>query len=79
MKIDQKNSIFPPVLVSCMSEQFNLAVYVKQANALISLIILGVHMNPWFKRTQTLMSQVALDLSHIILPCHSMHHIVALH
>ena len=33
MKIDQKNPIYPSVTVSCMSEQVNLAVQVKQVNA----------------------------------------------
>ena len=76
MKNDQKNSIFPSVPFSCMSEQLKSAVYNNLNKWHLKCLIWSLNLNLRFKPTPFNMLLVALAQNTFILPCHSMHHIV---
>ena len=77
MKNDQKNPLYPSVLVSCMIKQVNLLFYPEQDNALI-----GPFINLEFESLiQNSPNPSGLSCTSPIHPfCHvsCMHHIVAL-
>ena len=64
MKNDQKNPIYPYALVSCMLEHINLSIQVKQVNALLRPLKMGLHLNIWFKWTHLNLFQLALAKTH---------------
>ena len=77
MKNYQKNSIYPSVLVSCMTNQPKPALYMKTHKGHLKCLSLELHLNPWFKWAplNLLLFALAQTTSHI----HAMiiHHIVA--
>ena len=77
MKDDQKNPIYPSVPFSCMFEQLKSVVYNNLNKWHLNNHIWSLNLNLVFKPTSFNLLLVALAQNTFILPCHSMHHIVA--
>ena len=77
MKNYQKNSRNPSVPFSCMLEQLIAAVQHKSIKWHLNNHIWSLNLNLVFKPTSFNLLLVALAQNTFILPCHSMHHIVA--
>ena len=76
MKNYQKNSRNPSVPFSCMFEQCLSSVLDKTNKGHLNNHIWSLNLNLVFKPTSFNLLLVALAQNTLILPCHSMHHIV---
>ena len=79
MKIDQKNPRNLFMAFSCMFEEVKPSDQVNSIKWHLNNHIWSLNLNLWFKPTSFNMVASCIWPNHIILPCHVMHHIVALH
>ena len=69
MKNDQKNSIYPSVLFSCMTNQPIHAIYMKTHLCHLKGLILELHLNLWFKWTSSKLNAKCISSKHITYSC----------
>ena len=70
MKNDQKNSIYPSVAFSCMTNQPIRAVYMKTHLWHLKGLILELHLNLWFKWISSKLNAKCIGSKHITYSCH---------
>ena len=70
MKNDQKNSIYPSVPFSWMSNQPIHAVYMKTHLWHLKGLILELHLNLWFKWTSSKLNASCINSNNITSSCH---------
>ena len=70
MKNYQKNSIYPSVPFSCMTNQPIHAVYTKAHLWHLKGLILELHLNLWFKWISSKLNAKCIGSKHITYSCH---------
>ena len=70
MKNDQKNSIYPSVPFSCMTNQPIHAVYMKTHLWHLKGLILELHLNLWFKWISSKLNAKCIGSKYITYSCH---------
>ena len=70
MKNDQKNSSYPSVPFSCMTNQPIHAVYMKTHLWHLKGLILELHLNLWFKWISSKLNAKCIGSKHITYSCH---------
>ena len=70
MKNDQKNSIYPSVPFSCMTNQPIHAVYMKTHLWHLKGLKVELHLNLWFKWTSSKLNAKCISSKHITYSCH---------
>ena len=77
MKNDQKNSIYPSVPFSCMTNQPIHAVYMKTHLWHLKGLKLELHLNLWFKWISSKLNAKCIGSNTSHIHAIFMHHIVA--
>ena len=77
MKNYQKISIYPSVPSSCMTNEVIPTEYMKTDKWHLKMLILELHLNPWFKWSSTNKNASCISSTTSYLHAIFMHHIVA--